>query len=235
MPYVEITEAKSVDCVGSGTASNTYNEVCNHQTEARGSAAGADSRTLERHDSYSDNLDRDSSDAIQPIIHSSEQAFSKHEPALNKEKREVNLDDVVGSTSSRVMSALGSTALGEVKARRSERERDLSRDILTSNSVSTAGRSSLGSFKGERKTKSKSKQKTNHSSTTGNGFPERLTESTHPLSPSVRGSSQSVANGSNKVSREVGLPSPVGIPKNSSKATEETIDLQACSYMNLIQ
>lgn len=42
------TGAKSVDCVGSGTASNTYNE-------AKGSAGGADSRTLERHDSYSNN------------------------------------------------------------------------------------------------------------------------------------------------------------------------------------
>lgn len=30
-------DAKSADCVGSGTASNTCNEVSNHQTEAKGS------------------------------------------------------------------------------------------------------------------------------------------------------------------------------------------------------
>ena len=30
-------EAKSVDCIGSGTASNTCNETSNHQAEARGS------------------------------------------------------------------------------------------------------------------------------------------------------------------------------------------------------
>ena len=30
-------EAKSVDCIGSGTASNTCNEISNHQAEARGS------------------------------------------------------------------------------------------------------------------------------------------------------------------------------------------------------
>lgn len=31
------SDAKSADYVGSGTTSNTYNEVCNHQTEAKGS------------------------------------------------------------------------------------------------------------------------------------------------------------------------------------------------------
>lgn len=31
------SDAKSADCVGSGTASNTYNEACNHQPEALGS------------------------------------------------------------------------------------------------------------------------------------------------------------------------------------------------------
>lgn len=31
------SDSKSADCVGSGTASNTYNEACNHQVEALGS------------------------------------------------------------------------------------------------------------------------------------------------------------------------------------------------------
>uniref|UniRef100_A0A6N2LKV0 Uncharacterized protein n=1 Tax=Salix viminalis TaxID=40686 RepID=A0A6N2LKV0_SALVM len=67
-------DTKSVDCVGSGTASNTCNEVSNIHAEARGS--GVVSSTIERYDSHSDNFDR-------------------------IKKREVLLDDVIGSASSR--------------------------------------------------------------------------------------------------------------------------------------
>ncbi|KAG8483496.1 hypothetical protein CXB51_023104 [Gossypium anomalum] len=113
-------EAKSVDCIGSGTASNICNETSNHQAEARGS--GAVSSTFERFDT---------SDA-HPGIH-------------NKgRKREVLIDEVVGSASSRVTSTTLDGKVGGANGKRSE-----SRD--------------------ERKMKAKAKQKNNNLSSSRNG------------------------------------------------------------------
>ncbi|KAK8279517.1 hypothetical protein V6Z12_D09G116700 [Gossypium hirsutum] len=113
-------EAKSVDCIGSGTASNICNETSNHQAEARGS--GAVSSTFERFDT---------SDA-HPGIH-------------NKgRKREVLIDEVVGSASSRVTSTTLDGKVGGANGKRSE-----SRD--------------------ERKIKAKAKQRNNNLSSSRNG------------------------------------------------------------------
>ncbi|KAB2012684.1 hypothetical protein ES319_D09G107600v1 [Gossypium barbadense] len=113
-------EAKSVDCIGSGTASNICNETSNHQAEARGS--GAISSTFERFDT---------SDA-HPGIH-------------NKgRKREVLIDEVVGSASSRVTSTTLDGKVGGANGKRSE-----SRD--------------------ERKIKAKAKQRNNNLSSSRNG------------------------------------------------------------------
>ncbi|KAK8503526.1 hypothetical protein V6N13_094647 [Hibiscus sabdariffa] len=92
-------EAKSVDCIGSGTASNICNETSNHQAEARGS--GAVSSTRERNDS----------------------SETKYGSMLNKgRKREVLVDDVVvGSASSRVTSTLDGNA-GGLNGREQSRE-----------------------------------------------------------------------------------------------------------------
>ncbi|XVE79266.1 hypothetical protein DITRI_Ditri14bG0043900 [Diplodiscus trichospermus] len=190
-------EAKSVDCIGSGTASNTCNETSNHQAEAR--VSGAVSSTFERYDS---------SDALQ-AVQSSEHAVSKHGSMLNKgRKREVLIDDVVGSASSRVTSTLDGTfgARGKI----TEREREQSRDNLrNTNMVSGAGRTSLDSSKGDRKTKAKPKQKSNHLSTSGNG---RLME---PL-----------ANSSKMTDREMRSSSPSNIRQNSSKEVDEPLDFE---------
>ncbi|XP_022752570.1 uncharacterized protein LOC111301277 isoform X2 [Durio zibethinus] len=200
-------EAKSVDCIGSGTASNTCNETSNHQAEARGS--GAVSSAFERYDS---------SDAF-PSVHSSEHAVSKYGSMLNKgRKREVLIDDVVGSASSRVTSTLDGT-VGGVRGKRSERDREQIRDNLrNTSSVSGAGQTSLENSKGEQKTKAKPKQKSNHLSTSGNGFNGRLTE---PLLPS-RGSYHPTANSGKVTEREARSTSPSNMCKNSSK--DEPID-----------
>ncbi|XP_012079784.1 uncharacterized protein LOC105640155 isoform X2 [Jatropha curcas] len=132
-------DAKSVDCVGSGTASNTCNEVSNHNAEARGS--GTVSSAFERYDSHGDYFDRG-------------------------KKREALIDDVIGSASSRVTSTLDSAVL---KGKRSDRDKDLNKDSTRVNSVSGTSRSLLDGFKNERKTKLKPKQKINHLSTSGNG------------------------------------------------------------------
>ncbi|XP_057986816.1 uncharacterized protein LOC110659949 isoform X2 [Hevea brasiliensis] len=175
-------DAKSVDCVGSGTASNTCNEVSNHHAEARGS--GAVSSALERDDSHGDCFD-------------------------GGKKREVLIDDVIGSASSRVTSTLDSAGLGGVKAKRSDTESYQNMDSIRGNSVSGTSRSSVAGFKSECKTKSKTKQKSSHLSKTGNG---------------PRGSGLSAANASHKIDREVGSVSLVNIRQETSKEADEPID-----------
>ncbi|KAE8037432.1 hypothetical protein FH972_010019 [Carpinus fangiana] len=212
-------DTKSVDCVGSGTASNTCNEA-SHQAEARGS--GAVSSAFERYDSPSDNIDRGSSDAFQSVIHSSEQASSKHSSVFIKgKKREMLIDDVVGNTCSRATSALEGPVLGGLKGKRSDRERDLNKDNVRSNSVSGASRPSLDGFRSERKTKAKPKQKNIHLSAAGSGFHGRFMEATEPGCPPVRGSNQPASTGCNKISREAGSTLPGNIPKKSSRESEE--------------
>ncbi|XP_040992755.1 uncharacterized protein LOC121239556 isoform X2 [Juglans microcarpa x Juglans regia] len=206
-------DTQSVDCVGSGTASNTCNEAP-HQAEAMGS--GAVTSAFERYDSLSDNIDWGSSDAPKSVIHTFEQASSKHSSVLIRgKKREMRIDDVVGSASSRVTSAIDSPVLGGSKGKRSERDRDWKGDHL-SNSVSGAGRSSLDNFHSERKTKAKPRQKNNHLS---------LMEVIDPACPPVHGSSQPAAMVGNKLSKEVGSLLPSNIPQESRKEAEESLPL----------
>ncbi|XVF05181.1 hypothetical protein REPUB_Repub05bG0149500 [Reevesia pubescens] len=202
-------EAKSVDYIGSGTASNICNETSNHQAEAR--CSGVVSSTFERYDS---------SDAL-PALHSSEHAVSKYGSMLNKgRKREALIDDVVGSASSRITSSLDGT-VGGVRGKRSERDRELNRDNLRNTiSVSGTGRTSLDSSKGDRKTKAKPKQKSNHLSASVNGFNGRLTE---PFLP-TRGCSQPSANHGKIAEREARSSSPGKIHQNSSKEADEPMD-----------
>ncbi|KAF8397896.1 hypothetical protein HHK36_016821 [Tetracentron sinense] len=212
-------DTKPVDFVGSGPATNMDAETQNYQPEPKTSVTGAFSSMVGRHDRQSDKLERGSSDTFQALTCSSDQAFPKPEPISNRgKKREVLLDDVVGSAASRATSALGNSFLGGAKGKRSER------DMLTRNPVAKAGRPSLGSFRGERKTKSKPKQKTAQLSTSGNGLLGRITETTHPVYPPVRGSRDSLTNCNNKASGEVGSLSPGNIPQDSSKETKESID-----------
>jgi hypothetical protein len=146
-------------------------------------APGAVSSTIERYDSHSDNFDR-------------------------IKKREVLIDDVIGSASSRVTSTLDSAALGGVKGKRSDRDREQSKDNSRSNSVSGASRSSLDCIKGECKTKPKPKQKSTHLLNSGNG---------------PRGSYHSVANASNKIER-AGSMSLGNIPQDTPKEVDEPSD-----------
>ncbi|GAV66623.1 hypothetical protein CFOL_v3_10133 [Cephalotus follicularis] len=166
-------DAKSLDCVGSGTASNTCNEASNHQIEAKGS--GAVSSPSERFDSHSDYLDRGYSDALH-AVHSSKH-YTKHASVLNKVKREVLIEDVVGSASSRVTSTIDDTVLGGVRGRKYGRERDENRHV--------------------RKTKPKAKQKNIQLSTSGNGLHGWDSEAIQSAS-AVCGSSQPIVNPSNR-------------------------------------
>ncbi|PRQ32261.1 hypothetical protein RchiOBHm_Chr5g0044401 [Rosa chinensis] len=189
---------KSVDCVGSGTASNTCNDA--HQTEVRGS--GAVSSGFGRYDSHSDNLYKGSSEALHVIVDSSAQDSSKlGSMNLNKDKgkkREVLLSDILGSASSRITSTVDS--MNEVKEKRTERDKDQSRDNLRTNAQGGAGGSSLDSSRGERRITGKPQQNNN----------------THlPSHP--------VPNASNRKGG-VGPALPGNTPVHSSKEPEDPVD-----------
>ncbi|XP_057471533.1 uncharacterized protein LOC130760299 isoform X2 [Actinidia eriantha] len=152
----------------------------------------------------------------------SDQAFAKNGPLSNRgKKKEVLFDDVGGSAALRPTSTLASALLGGAKGKRSERERD--RDVSSRNTVAKAGRPSLSNLKGERKPKTKPKQKTAQLSTSQNGYLNKHPETTHPLYPLAAGSGDLVNNGSHN-KRESGLMSPRTIPRDSSKETKEAVD-----------
>ncbi|KAF5751613.1 hypothetical protein HS088_TW02G00628 [Tripterygium wilfordii] len=186
-------DAKSIE-YGSGTASNICSEVSDHCAKAR--VLG-------------------SSDAFQSVEPTSVRASSKTSVLNRVRKREVLVDDVVGSASSRVMSTFEGSPVGGVKARRSERERDQSRDNLSS-SVLGADQSLLNGSRSENRLKSKPRQKRHNLSTTGNkpgAAAQRALPSTAPVS------GQSVAKASNRT--EV---SSCSIPQDSSKESVNPID-----------
>ncbi|PON41401.1 spectrin beta chain, brain [Parasponia andersonii] len=203
-------DTKSADCIGSGTASNTCNEV-SYQTEVRG--VGMVSCAFERHDLHGDNLDRGSSEGLQTATHFSKRASYNHLFTPNRgKKREVLIDDVVGSASSRVTSAFESAVL-ELKGKRSDG------DNFKNNSLSGGGHSSLDSSQPERKTKAKLKQK-NTQSTSGSVINGRVVESTGPS----RGSSQSAINAGNRKSEQM-------LPRNTSKVAEEPMQFNELDPM----
>lgn len=151
---------------------------------------------MERHDSNSDNVNRGLSDN-----HSLERASYKQGSILNREKkREVALDDVVGSASSRVTSALDSSVL-DVKGKRSERDRDQKRENIRNNFLSGGGCSSMDSIQTERKTKAKSKHKNTLLSPSGSEFHGRNIEAAEP----TRESSQSAVNPSQEKGKSMRL------------------------------
>ncbi|CAK9171263.1 unnamed protein product [Ilex paraguariensis] len=151
----------------------------------------------------------------------SDQAFAKKGPISNRgKKKEVFIDDVVGNAALRTSSTLGTSPLCGTKGKRSERERD--KDTSTRNALPKSGCSSMCSFKGERKmkTKTKPKQKTAQLSTSGNGFSSPFTETTHPVCTSASGSTELVNSSGNR-KREVGFMSPGNIPQDSSMDNRE--------------
>ncbi|KAL2943109.1 Guanine nucleotide-binding protein-like alpha-11 subunit [Bienertia sinuspersici] len=112
-------------------------------------ASGAHIGGPEQFDLQNDKSDRSSFDAYESLSHQSDYAFAKNGPILNRgKKKEVLLDDVGVNPALRSTATLGSSLLGGAKGKRSERD-----------SGGKAGRPSISNVKGERKTKSKPKQK----------------------------------------------------------------------------
>ncbi|XP_006597826.1 uncharacterized protein [Glycine max] len=127
------------------------------------------------------NHDLNSSDILPAINGSSEQTSGKEDLWSNKvKKRALSLDDVGGS--------IGSSLSNSTKGKRSERDRDgkgQCREGLSRNGTSKVGRPALSSAKGERKLKTKPKQKATKHSVSVNGLLGKLSEQPKTALPSV--------------------------------------------------
>ncbi|XAR67133.1 hypothetical protein NMG60_11013577 [Bertholletia excelsa] len=143
------------------------------------------SPSLNNHDICSPN-------ALLSISHSSEQVAGKEDTLSNRvKKRELLLDDVGGPIGTNDPSGIGSPLSSSAKGKRSERDRDgkvSSRDV-SRNGTTKIGRPTSGNIKGERKSKTKPKQKTTQLSASVNGLLGKLPEQPKAASSSVPKSS----------------------------------------------
>ncbi|KAL3523657.1 hypothetical protein ACH5RR_016491 [Cinchona calisaya] len=160
-------------------------------------------------------------DTFDTYSNQSDQAFVRNGPILNRgKKKEVLLDDVGGAPIR--TTSLVSTLLGGAKGKRSDR--DSNRETSMRSNINKAGRSSLGNAKGERKAKTKPKQKTAQLSTSGNGFTNKFMETSSSAYPSLAGGSGELLNNNGNRKREVGLFSPGNAPPDSVKEMKESLD-----------
>ncbi|CAL0329029.1 unnamed protein product [Lupinus luteus] len=147
-------DAQPMDCIVSGTASNTFNKA-SHLTEAIKSVSSAS----EKYDRHRDDLDRGLLDSFQGSIRLSEQAPSKNGSVFIKEKKREMLVNCSTDGSSSRASNLDGAVHGGVKGKRSDRERNQSRDQIRESSDSRGGRLSLDSSRSQNKAKAKPEQK----------------------------------------------------------------------------
>ncbi|RRT42634.1 hypothetical protein BHE74_00005500 [Ensete ventricosum] len=141
--------------------------------------------------------------------------------SVNKRKKEVLLDDVTGAAS-RASSTPTHTLPSSAKWKKTERDRDQNKDTLGRSSTAKAGRPSLSSGRGERKTKTKPKQKIAQLSTSGNGL-GRVTEAANFMSPALHEPFDTVNNIITKIDQEIELQSSSAIAHDSSKEIDDAI------------
>ncbi|GAV72982.1 hypothetical protein CFOL_v3_16470 [Cephalotus follicularis] len=153
-----------------------------------------------------------SSDLLPPMNRLSEQLSGKEDTWSNRvKKRELLLDDVVGSsicTSSSAPSGIGSSLTSSTKGKRSERDREgkgHSREVLSRNGTNKIGRPAVSNAKGERKSKTKPKQKTTQLSVSVNGLLGKMSEQPKPTLPCVSKTSEMTTSSSAKEKDELGL------------------------------
>ncbi|XP_038991544.1 uncharacterized protein LOC120114832 isoform X1 [Hibiscus syriacus] len=170
---------------------------------ARNSTRSLEARTSGQNgDSYAVN----SSDLHTPTNRSSDQTTVKDDSWSNRVKRkELLLEDVVGGTSN-AQPGIGSSLLNSTKGKRSERDREGNghgREALSRNGTNKIGRP-VSNVKGERKSKTKPKQKTTQLSVSVNGLLGKMSEQPK-TSTSLSKSSEITANNNAKDKDEFGL------------------------------
>ena len=179
-------------------------------------ASGVSSNIIVRHGPIH-KIDRSQLDPYQGLTHFSGQTFVRNDPINRGKKREVLLDDVVTGAASRATPPINSTLPGCAKWKKTDKDHS----TLPKNSAPNGIRPSLSSGRGERKTKTKPKQKIAQLTTSGNGL-GRVTETTNML-PSMQESREIVNYGSIKGNLEVELASSCSSAQDLSKEMEDNI------------
>ncbi|KAL2338748.1 hypothetical protein Fmac_013194 [Flemingia macrophylla] len=169
---------------------------------------------------FSQNMDHDlnSSDMLPALNHSSEQTSGKEDLWSNRvKKRELSLDDVGGTPGISSVPGTVSSVSNSAKGKRSERDRDgkgHSREVLSRNGTTKVGRPASSSAKGDRKSKTKPKQKATQHSVSVNGLLGKLPEQPKPALPSVPKSNEMPTNSNAKEKDEFalgGLDEPIDL------------------------
>ncbi|XP_039018587.1 uncharacterized protein LOC120149944 isoform X2 [Hibiscus syriacus] len=176
-------------------------------TESGKPCARSSTRSLEARTSgqNGDSYAVSSSDLLLPTSRSSDQTVVKDESWSNRVKRrELLLEDVVGGTSS-AQPGIGSSLLSSTKGKRSERDREGNGH---GREASRSGTNKIGrpvsNAKGERKSKTKPKQKTTQLSVSVNGLFGKMSEQPK-TSTSVLKTSEIATNNNAKEKDEFGL------------------------------
>ncbi|XP_034903502.1 uncharacterized protein [Populus alba] len=196
-----LSGSQSVDTPTNDESAKLYGNTSTRSLEARvsasmGSQPSPQTLPLGNEDSYISNP----SDLFPPFNHLSEQITGKEDMLSNRvKKRELLLDDVgctVGSPSS-APSVIGGSLLSITKGKRSERDREGKghiREILSRNGTNKIDRPTFSNAKGERKTKTKPKQKTTQLSVSVNGLAGKILEQPKTTLPSEARSSENNTN-----------------------------------------
>lgn len=146
----------------------------------------------------------DISDMLPPFNRSSEHSTFKEDAWSNRvKKRELPLDEVVGGTigSSSTSSGVGSSLSSSTKGKRSERDREgkgHSREVLSRNGSTKIGRPTLSNTKGERKSKTKPKQKITQLSVSVNGLLGKMSEPKPSLPSASKSGEMTTSNAKEK-------------------------------------
>ncbi|KAG6769946.1 hypothetical protein POTOM_025613 [Populus tomentosa] len=201
--------AQSVDTPTDGESAKLYGNTSTRSLEARVSASMGSQpspRTLhlgQNGDSHISNP----SDLLPPVNRLSEQITGKEDMWSNRMKKRELLLDVVGSPSS-APSGIGGSLSSSTKGKRSERDREgkgHNREVLSRNGSNKLGRPTLSNQKGERKTKTKPKQKTTQLSVSVNGLVGKISEQPKTTLPSEAKSSENNSNSKAKEKDRLGL------------------------------
>ncbi|KAK8654723.1 hypothetical protein V6N13_107325 [Hibiscus sabdariffa] len=189
--------AQSIDTPTDNESGKPCARSSTHSLEAQTSGQNGDSYAV------------NSSDLLPPTNWSSDQTTVKDDSWSNRVKRrELLLEDVVGGTigTSSAHSGIGSSLLSSTKGKRSERDREGNghgREALSRNGTNKIGRP-VSNVKGERKSKTKPKQKATQLSVSVNGLLGKMSEQPK-TSTSVSTSSEITANNNAKDKDDFGL------------------------------
>ncbi|XP_042488480.1 uncharacterized protein LOC122068667 isoform X2 [Macadamia integrifolia] len=223
-------DAEFIHTMAGGEPANPCADTHSLPSEVRDSASKGLHQTPSATSRLRQNIDareKNPSDVFCSENHLSEPTTGKEETWMSRAKRrELLLDELDGGnggSSLRAPSGVGSALVTRTKGKRSEREKEgkgHNRDLSSRNGTGKIGRPALGSnVKGERKSKTKPKQKTTHLSASANGLLGKASEPPKSVLPPVPKACE--------------MASDSNIKKNSESALETLNDTESIDLSNL--